>query len=338
MFYPLSTPEAIAVAVWLLVIGGAIGSFLNVVVYRLPRGMSLISPASHCPACSRPIRWRDNLPILGWVLLRGRCRDCGKPISIRYPLVEAVTATLFLTVAVEGFRQGSNLPQRFWPMVDGLSWRSLSPAEAWGIVTYHLMLLTTFWTMTLIEYDGQRLPAQTALPAFLAGGILPLFWPHLRPVPALLVQSDWLAGAIDGLAGLAVGLTLGLAAWRLLRRAAQRRSGEPATPPAGVTAKCTTKRRGKKNLASLPGAAAGWRFARQSEFGRGSSPDWPVPGLASRTGGWRTFRVAPPAGALALRKPLARFAPRIAGDLAVFGCAGLGLGLEMDIPTMGVED
>jgi leader peptidase (prepilin peptidase)/N-methyltransferase len=254
MFYPLSTPEAIAVAVWLFVIGGAIGSFLNVVVYRLPRGMSLSSPASHCPACSHPIRWRDNLPILGWVLLRGRCRDCGKPIAIRYPLVEAMTATLFLIVAVEGFRQGSNLPQRFWPTVDGLSWRSLSPAEAWGIVAYHLVLLTTLWTMTLIEYDGQRLPAQTALPAFLAGGILPLFWPHLRPVPAILVQGDWPAGGIDGLAGLAVGLTLGFIAWRLLRRGVQRRSGEPATPPAGVAAKRTNKGRGKKNLANLPGA------------------------------------------------------------------------------------
>ena len=68
--------------------GLAIGSFLNVVAYRLPRGESLAAPPSHCPNCDTPIRWHDNVPVLGWLLLRGRCRACGEPISWRYPAVE----------------------------------------------------------------------------------------------------------------------------------------------------------------------------------------------------------------------------------------------------------
>ncbi|HEY5195560.1 MAG TPA: prepilin peptidase [Solirubrobacteraceae bacterium] len=74
--------------------GAIIGSFLNVVVYRLPRGESLSVPASHCPSCETPIKPYDNVPVLAWLWLRGRCRSCGEPISARYPLVEAGTAVL----------------------------------------------------------------------------------------------------------------------------------------------------------------------------------------------------------------------------------------------------
>jgi leader peptidase (prepilin peptidase)/N-methyltransferase len=76
------------------VLGAIVGSFLNVVTYRLPRRESLIRPASHCPACGTPVRPYDNVPILSWLLLRGRCRSCGSRISARYPLVEALTALL----------------------------------------------------------------------------------------------------------------------------------------------------------------------------------------------------------------------------------------------------
>lgn len=75
--------------------GLLIGSFLNVVAYRVPAGMSLLRPPSSCPRCGHRIRARDNVPVLGWVMLRGRCRDCSEPVSARYPLVEIVTAVLF---------------------------------------------------------------------------------------------------------------------------------------------------------------------------------------------------------------------------------------------------
>jgi leader peptidase (prepilin peptidase)/N-methyltransferase len=75
-------------------LGAVLGSFLNVLVYRLPRGESLVTPGSHCPSCSASVKPYDNVPVLGWVWLRGRCRACRARISLRYPLVEAITAAL----------------------------------------------------------------------------------------------------------------------------------------------------------------------------------------------------------------------------------------------------
>src|SRR5580704_2303152 len=76
------------------VLGAVFGSFLNVVVHRLPRHESLVTPASHCPRCGTPVKPYDNIPILSWLFLRGHCRSCGTSISPRYPLVEALTAAL----------------------------------------------------------------------------------------------------------------------------------------------------------------------------------------------------------------------------------------------------
>jgi leader peptidase (prepilin peptidase)/N-methyltransferase len=81
-------------------IGLCVGSFLNVVIYRVPKHESVVRPRSHCPSCSTPIAERDNIPVLSWVLLRGRCRSCGTRISVRYPLVELGTAVLFVAAAV----------------------------------------------------------------------------------------------------------------------------------------------------------------------------------------------------------------------------------------------
>ena len=79
--------------------GLAIGSFLNVVAYRLPRRESLNYPSSRCPQCGTAIAWYDNVPLVSWLALRGRCRHCATPISVRYPLVEATTAIVFVATA-----------------------------------------------------------------------------------------------------------------------------------------------------------------------------------------------------------------------------------------------
>jgi leader peptidase (prepilin peptidase)/N-methyltransferase len=85
-------------------LGALIGSFLNVVAHRVPAGESLISPGSHCPHCGAPVKPYDNVPVVSWLVLRGRCRSCGAPISPRYPLVELATALTFAAVvAVRGF-------------------------------------------------------------------------------------------------------------------------------------------------------------------------------------------------------------------------------------------
>lgn len=78
------------ISVYVLLVGAVVGSFLNVVIYRLPRRRSVVRPRSFCPQCGRQVRWFDNVPVLSWLALRGRCRDCRTPIPIRYPVVEAL--------------------------------------------------------------------------------------------------------------------------------------------------------------------------------------------------------------------------------------------------------
>lgn len=81
--------------------GLAIGSFLNVCILRIPAGRSIILPSSHCPRCKKPLRWRDNIPVVSFILLRGRCRNCHKAISWQYPLVEALTGFLVLSAYIK---------------------------------------------------------------------------------------------------------------------------------------------------------------------------------------------------------------------------------------------
>ena len=82
------------------VLGASVGSFLNVCVARLPSGESLVRPRSRCPVCGASIAWNDNVPLLGWLLLRGRCRHCREPISIQYPAVELITALIWVGMAL----------------------------------------------------------------------------------------------------------------------------------------------------------------------------------------------------------------------------------------------
>ncbi len=135
------------------VLGLVVGSFLNVVVWRVPRGESVVRPASACPGCGHPIRRRDNVPVLSWLLLRGRCRDCSRPISRRYPLVEAGTALVFAGVA--------------WRLVD----------QPWALPAY-LYLAAIGVALALIDLDVHRLPDAIVL----------LSYPVLA---VLLVVASW---------------------------------------------------------------------------------------------------------------------------------------------------
>src|SRR6266403_2182524 len=88
----------VAFTLWVFAVGAVVGSFLNVVIARVPKGRSIVSPGSRCPRCGSSIAWYDNIPVLSWLLLRGRCRNCGLPISPRYPLVEVLTGVLAVAV------------------------------------------------------------------------------------------------------------------------------------------------------------------------------------------------------------------------------------------------
>ena len=126
--------------------GAAVGSFLNVVIYRLPRGESLVHPGSHCPGCDNAIRPYDNIPVLAWLWLRGRCRDCRIKISARYPGVEALTAALAVAVVLT---QSSTRQ-----LVLGLA------------------LVLVLVPVTLIDFDHQIIPNKITLPAALVALVI----------------------------------------------------------------------------------------------------------------------------------------------------------------------
>ncbi len=161
-----------------LAVGAATGSFLNVVIYRLPLKQSVVAPRSHCTKCQRVIPWYDNVPIVSWFVLRGRCRQCGEPFSFRYPMVELITAVLL-----------SALVAKF----------GLSIALAFAFYFACSLLVVTY-----IDLDHRIIPDRVTLPGIAVGLVLAL----LSPGPARLaaVQS-WALGVIVG------GGILWLVAW-----------------------------------------------------------------------------------------------------------------------------
>jgi leader peptidase (prepilin peptidase)/N-methyltransferase len=172
---------------WLFFVGASVGSFLNVVVYRLPRGMNLIHPGSRCPSCLHPIRLRDNIPILSWLLLRGRCRDCRAPVSSRYFWVELLMGSVFLGLwLLEAPRTG------------------IAP---WCAYVLHVLLIATILAGALIHADRYATPPLLFAPILLAGCVLPLLWPEIRRLSAWPHDfRDWQAGAVDGLIGIMAGV------------------------------------------------------------------------------------------------------------------------------------
>lgn len=154
-------------AVFAGALGAALGSFLNVVAYRLPRRQSLVRPASACPGCGTAIKPYDNVPVLGWLLLRGRCRSCRARISSRYPIVEALTGALAVSVVLT--KHGA-------------------AALALGLV-----LVAVLVPVALIDFDHRIIPNKLTLPAAVAALALGL---ALKPsgVPAQLIAGAAAAG------------------------------------------------------------------------------------------------------------------------------------------------
>jgi leader peptidase (prepilin peptidase)/N-methyltransferase len=146
--------------VYAALLGLVTGSYLNVVAYRLPRGASTVLPRSRCPWCGGGIRPLDNVPVLSYLLLRGRCRRCGAPISWRYPAFEALTALLFVGVA-----------ERF-----GLSW------EALVALVFGCLLLV----LAAIDFDHFLLPDRLTLPGILLGLAAQPWWPRTSFLEALV--------------------------------------------------------------------------------------------------------------------------------------------------------
>ncbi|MCK5845674.1 MAG: prepilin peptidase [Victivallales bacterium] len=152
----------IVITVFVFLLGISVGSFLNVCIWRLPRGKSIVSPSSHCPKCDHSIRWFENLPLLSWLVLQGKCSNCGEPISPRYFGVELLTGILFLLAWFRMFEL--HVPTEF-----------IKPAFALYATTIMLMVTTTF-----IDYDHRLIPNKTTYPAIAFGltwaAVNPEFW------------------------------------------------------------------------------------------------------------------------------------------------------------------
>jgi leader peptidase (prepilin peptidase)/N-methyltransferase len=173
---------------WLLpgasfVVGAAIGSFLNVVILRLPAGKSIVTPGSHC-ACGAPIAWRDNIPILSWLLLRGRARCCGRPFSFRYPLVELLTAVLFVACA-----------RQYAPAVMVCGW----------------VLISVLVAATFIDLDSLFIPDVLTVGLAAAGLALSFLAPGLHGQHSGFFALDSLRSGAASLQGILVGS--GLVLW-----------------------------------------------------------------------------------------------------------------------------
>lgn len=150
----------VSLTVLIAAFGALIGSFLNVVVYRVPAGRSIVSPPSACGSCGHVVRPYDNIPVVSWLMLRGKCRDCGSGISVRYPLVELGGLVFFAVVAV-----------RFVPPL-------LRTTNAHELVSTVLALAAFLYlaaislALALIDLDVRRLPNVIVLPAYVVGAAL----------------------------------------------------------------------------------------------------------------------------------------------------------------------
>ncbi len=171
LFPPLTTDlrEALTplFVVFAFALGAASGSFLNVVIWRLPRGECLSRPPSHCPRCQARIRAWQNLPLLSWIMLRGRCFNCHLPISLRYPLIELIGALLF----------------------SALWWWSTAPTQVWLAFFPHALFLSLLLACAMTDWDHGIIPDRLTRLGILAALLCAAAWPRLQPVPEALLAG-----------------------------------------------------------------------------------------------------------------------------------------------------
>lgn len=181
------------------VLGLAIGSFLNVVIHRVPNGASLTRPPSACPSCGHEIRWFDNVPVVSWLVLRGRCRDCGARIPIRYPLVELAGGIAFALVAL-CFAPGGWLAPI--PLVEqaaeGGGVETSDPAGTLAVAAQFLVLVALLWfaaasiALVAIDLEVRRLPDA-------------IVYPTIAVLAVLLAAAGALTGDLAGILRALVG-------------------------------------------------------------------------------------------------------------------------------------
>jgi leader peptidase (prepilin peptidase) / N-methyltransferase len=188
---PATLPIIFTVAFFLLAIGTVVGSFINVCVYRIPMQKSVIWPSSTCPRCWATIPARDNIPIVGWIVLGGRCRSCRDPISARYPLVEALVGALFVALLVVDVVLGQR------------TWAGEIPLWLFTRGFYHMLLVALLVAGSFIDFDLTIIPDQITVTGMILAIALGAWFPWIRPDPSSAATA-W-AGLWVGITGLLVG-------------------------------------------------------------------------------------------------------------------------------------
>ena len=140
----------VLLCLFVFLIGSCVGSFLNVLIYRLPRHISIVSPRSHCPQCRHPIAWYDNIPLLSWFLLGRACRHCRKSIPATYPLVELACALGFTLIFIA---------YMFLGLREGMPLLASDPQSAdWAILALHLWLISVLLATSVIDFHYRVIP------------------------------------------------------------------------------------------------------------------------------------------------------------------------------------
>lgn len=199
----------VVIFAWAMWVGSSIGSFLNVVAYRLPLGRS-VSGRSFCPNCKTQLAARDNVPVLGWIFLGGRCRSCRLPISARYPIVELCVG-LSLTLLAMARLYNVPLPHRGNPYFVGrLNINILGDTENWIILIFQVVAVSSSWGMGLIRIDGNKIPTKWSIGSLLilsaamvaAPFLIVVSWRQLQPTDTYAPDGlyfDALLRVISGL-------------------------------------------------------------------------------------------------------------------------------------------
>jgi len=159
--------------------GAIVGSFLNVVILRLPEHRNIISPPSHCPVCKSRLRWYENLPVIGWLRLRGRCAHCGTPISVQYPLIEAICGVFFVLNFVMAYMVLPTAPH-IGGLLPAYLGRGVGVVATWPIPALYCILFSALLAMTVIDLRTYTIPIEltwaVTIPALIFHAIMPI-WP-----------------------------------------------------------------------------------------------------------------------------------------------------------------
>ena len=156
--------------------GACIGSFLNVCIYRIPLELSVVHPGSHCPNCKKAIPWYLNVPVLSYLVLRGRCGFCGQPIRVRYVLVELLVALLFLLVFLK------------WSAVEGTTALGLAGVTDWKLIPVYWLFVSGLVLGTFVDFEHMIIPDRVTLGGIAAGMVLSCL------VPSMHGETTWLRG------------------------------------------------------------------------------------------------------------------------------------------------